>query len=162
MSTNIDENINYITERINYITNKINIKRNFISTDKFNLLIKIKNSINSMFNGLTTLKQILPVEYVSLIQNNFVDLKDIIDLFISKIESKILVDCKLSDIWNDWSLCTALCNGGTQFRTKKIITEPTPGGIQCNELPNYIDSQTCNEQSCNDFESGVVILRMKD
>jgi len=54
------------------------------------------------------------------------------------------VDCVVSD-WSAWSACSAECGGGTQSRTRTIITPPQNGGTAC---PNLVETRACNEQAC--------------
>ena len=54
------------------------------------------------------------------------------------------VDCVVSN-WSNWSDCTKSCGGGTQERTRKIITESTGNGNSCPELKQ---TQTCNTEVC--------------
>ncbi len=57
------------------------------------------------------------------------------------------VDCKVSD-WSLWDPCTKDCGGGTQKRTKSIITQPQNGGKACPPPAELIQTQACNEQAC--------------
>jgi hypothetical protein len=54
------------------------------------------------------------------------------------------VDCVVSD-WGGWSACSADCGGGTQTRTRSIVTPASCGGNAC---PTTTDSQPCNPQAC--------------
>jgi hypothetical protein len=54
------------------------------------------------------------------------------------------VDCVVSN-WSNWGECSATCGGGTQTRTRTIITPPANGGQQC---PALSEIQTCNTQAC--------------
>ncbi len=54
------------------------------------------------------------------------------------------VDCVLS-AWSDWSACTATCGGGTQTRTRTVITPAANGGAPCGPLT---ETRACNEQAC--------------
>jgi hypothetical protein len=47
--------------------------------------------------------------------------------------------------WSEWSACSAECGGGTQTRTRTIVTPPANGGAEC---PSLIEEQACNEQEC--------------
>ncbi len=54
------------------------------------------------------------------------------------------VDCIVSE-WNEWGTCSAICGGGTQVRTRTIITPPANGGAEC---PALSEEQACNTQPC--------------
>lgn len=58
-------------------------------------------------------------------------------------------DCQVTP-WNTWSVCSSVCQGGTQQRTRKLIKPEAMGGITC---PTLLDERKCNEdkpcaQSC--------------
>ncbi len=55
------------------------------------------------------------------------------------------IDCVVS-AWSDWSTCSASCGGGTQRRTRSVVTSPAYGGYPC---PTLVDTQACNKQSCD-------------
>jgi hypothetical protein len=57
----------------------------------------------------------------------------------------IPVDCVVSD-WSEWSDCSAECGGGTQTRTRTIVTPAQNGGTVCDAL---IETRECNMQSSN-------------
>jgi hypothetical protein len=53
--------------------------------------------------------------------------------------------CEVSE-FGAWGACSeATCGGGTQIRTRSVITHATHGGYQC---PTLSDSQPCNTQCC--------------
>ena len=54
------------------------------------------------------------------------------------------VDCQLSQ-WGEWGDCSASCGGGTQTRTRTIITQPQHGGNPCNSQQ---ENRSCNTQPC--------------
>ena len=54
-------------------------------------------------------------------------------------------DCEVSD-WSDWSACSAECGGGTQTRTRTIVSEAWCGGAAC---PALSEMQACNTQACS-------------
>jgi len=54
------------------------------------------------------------------------------------------VDCAVG-AWQPWGDCSKSCGGGTQRRTRPIITQPSGGGHPC---PATEDTQPCNTQSC--------------
>jgi hypothetical protein len=66
------------------------------------------------------------------------------------------VDCDVSG-WNDWTDCTATCEGGLQNRTKDIYTHPAFGGVQCPDLPAPLEYNDMNytfpfqQRRCNNF-----------
>ena len=53
-------------------------------------------------------------------------------------------DCEVG-AWSAWSTCTETCGGGSQTRSRDIITEPTGQGKSC---PALTDERTCNEDPC--------------
>merc|ERR1712084_49006 len=59
------------------------------------------------------------------------------------------VDCVLSD-WSEWSACSKACGGGTQERTKSILT-PASGMGKCWEAnsPERVHSKPCDEMPCS-------------
>lgn len=59
-------------------------------------------------------------------------------------EQSCPIDCVVSD-WSDWSGCSTGCGGGTQTRTRYIVTDSQNGGAAC---PVLIDSTGCNSQPC--------------
>ncbi|MBI4699452.1 MAG: thrombospondin type-1 domain-containing protein, partial [Nitrospirae bacterium] len=56
----------------------------------------------------------------------------------------IPVDCVVSN-WSDWGTCSASCGGGTQARTRTIVTPPATGGAEC---PALSEEQSCNTHAC--------------
>ncbi len=54
------------------------------------------------------------------------------------------VDCVVSD-WSEWGTCSATCGGGTQTRTRTVITPAAYGGAPCPAMSDY---QSCNTQAC--------------
>jgi hypothetical protein len=55
------------------------------------------------------------------------------------------VDCVVSD-WTPWGACSLPCGGGTQTRTRTIITQAANGGTPC--PINLVEEQSCNTQPC--------------
>jgi len=55
------------------------------------------------------------------------------------------VDCVLGE-WSGWSGCTKDCGGGSQSRTRQMLTEPANGGQPCMEMSQ---GQQCNTGSCD-------------
>ena len=51
--------------------------------------------------------------------------------------------------WSDWSACSVPCGGGTQTRTRPVITQPANGGAV---LPALSESRSCNPQVCMEEE----------
>jgi len=60
-------------------------------------------------------------------------------------QMKCPVDCKMSE-WSAWSKCTKECEGGSQSKTRSILTEPKNGGNACEGVSS---SQSCNTGSCD-------------
>lgn len=56
------------------------------------------------------------------------------------------VDCVMGD-FGDWSACTKNCGGGTQRRTRPVITQPNAGGKECDALE---ETRPCNTDPCPD------------
>lgn len=54
------------------------------------------------------------------------------------------VDCVVSS-WSAWTPCDKPCGGGTQTRTRTIVTAPAFGGAPC---PTLQETQNCNTQPC--------------
>ncbi len=54
-------------------------------------------------------------------------------------------DCVMSD-WSAYSTCTATCGGGTQTRTRSIVSPPTNNGAPCGALT---ETTACNTQPCS-------------
>eukprot|EP01012_Entosiphon_sulcatum_P049575 TRINITY_DN6820_c0_g1_i6.p1 TRINITY_DN6820_c0_g1~~TRINITY_DN6820_c0_g1_i6.p1 ORF type:complete len:7637 (+),score=112.47 TRINITY_DN6820_c0_g1_i6:5459-28369(+) len=56
------------------------------------------------------------------------------------------INCVAGD-WSTWASCSKVCGGGTQFRTREIVTQAAYGGIDCasHELSQQRD---CNQQAC--------------
>merc|ERR1719460_1196569 len=58
---------------------------------------------------------------------------------------KCPVDCVMSK-WSGWSKCSKACEGGTEGRTRSILTKPKNGGMSCNTAQ---ESRACNTGSCD-------------
>ena len=56
------------------------------------------------------------------------------------------VDCVAGD-WSDWSVCSAECDGGYQYRSRDVTTPASDGGTVCDLL---YEEQDCNLLSCPD------------
>eukprot|EP01060_Flectonema_neradi_P009550 TRINITY_DN167_c0_g1_i1.p2 TRINITY_DN167_c0_g1~~TRINITY_DN167_c0_g1_i1.p2 ORF type:complete len:582 (+),score=135.94 TRINITY_DN167_c0_g1_i1:1589-3334(+) len=54
------------------------------------------------------------------------------------------VDCQVSE-WGDWSACDAMCDGGSQTRTRTITVDPVGNGAAC---PVLSETQSCNTDPC--------------
>lgn len=54
------------------------------------------------------------------------------------------IDCELTQ-WTTWTSCTKRCAGGSQERTRQVITPPNKYGAAC--APRYA-TQPCNTQPC--------------
>ncbi len=57
-----------------------------------------------------------------------------------------IVDCEVS-AWSAFGNCSVTCGGGTQTRTRMIITQPQNGGAAC---PVLSEDAACNTQPCVD------------
>merc|ERR1719359_2166640 len=58
---------------------------------------------------------------------------------------KCPVDCVMSK-WSGWGKCSKACEGGTEGRTRSILTKPKNGGMSCNTAQ---ESRACNTGSCD-------------
>lgn len=56
------------------------------------------------------------------------------------------VDCVVGP-WSEWGSCSATCGGGSQTRTRLVLTHAAFGGAPC---PMLSETQSCNEQACDD------------
>ncbi len=56
------------------------------------------------------------------------------------------VDCVMGE-WTDWSACSQVCGGGTQYRTRSITRPGNEGGAACGPTT---ETRACNEAPCND------------
>ena len=54
------------------------------------------------------------------------------------------VDCQVS-AWGSFSTCSQPCGGGSQARTRTVLTPASGGGAPC---PVLTETQTCNPQAC--------------
>mmetsp|Transcript_65313 Transcript_65313/g.189297 ORF Transcript_65313/g.189297 Transcript_65313/m.189297 type:complete len:363 (-) Transcript_65313:3-1091(-) len=54
-------------------------------------------------------------------------------------------DCQVGP-WEEWTSCTSACGGGTQSRSRAILTEARRGGEPC---PSDQDRRTCNIGACD-------------
>merc|ERR1719450_1753323 len=55
------------------------------------------------------------------------------------------VNCVQSE-WSDWSACSKECGGGTQGKTRAILTKPKNGGTECDTT---LEERPCNTGSCD-------------
>ena len=62
------------------------------------------------------------------------------------ITSLAKTNCLLSR-WSSWGACSKTCGTGSKQRTRRIIQEPTNGGIQCSGQP-IISKLSCNTTPC--------------
>ena len=61
-------------------------------------------------------------------------------------ETSFARNCVYSE-WSAWSACSADCGGGTQTRSRQIVTEGACGGIPCDEEP-LSEQRPCNTDPC--------------
>lgn len=54
------------------------------------------------------------------------------------------IDCVVSD-WGSFSSCTRFCGGGTQSRSRTVVTSPANGGTPC---PALTETRNCNDEPC--------------
>eukprot|EP01065_Artemidia_motanka_P038673 TRINITY_DN47529_c0_g1_i1.p1 TRINITY_DN47529_c0_g1~~TRINITY_DN47529_c0_g1_i1.p1 ORF type:complete len:1580 (+),score=407.30 TRINITY_DN47529_c0_g1_i1:42-4781(+) len=54
-------------------------------------------------------------------------------------------DCVLGD-WGPWGNCSAPCDGGWQTRERVIVSDPTTGGLECEETA---ERRECNDHHCD-------------
>ncbi len=55
------------------------------------------------------------------------------------------VDCVMSE-WSSWGQCTSKCGGGSQTRSRTVLTPPSNGGKPCEGQLSEV--QGCNNQVC--------------
>merc|ERR1719282_43504 len=55
------------------------------------------------------------------------------------------VNCQVSE-WSDFSACSKECGGGTQGKTRSILTKPKNGGTECDAT---LEERPCNTGSCD-------------
>jgi len=55
------------------------------------------------------------------------------------------IDCSMSD-WSTWGACDKPCGGGSQTRTRTVITQSQNGGKAC--PVELSETQSCNTQGC--------------
>jgi hypothetical protein len=55
------------------------------------------------------------------------------------------VNCQVSE-WSDFSSCSKECGGGTQGKTRSILTKPKNGGTECDAT---LEERPCNTGSCD-------------
>jgi hypothetical protein len=60
------------------------------------------------------------------------------------------VNCQVSD-WSEWSMCSKMCGGGMQFRTRTVTQQPMNGGMAC---PALRETRACNTQACAECMNG--------
>jgi hypothetical protein len=53
--------------------------------------------------------------------------------------------------WNEWSTCSALCDGGFRIRERKC-NNPAPqnDGLEC--IGCHVEFEECNKQACNEVK----------
>lgn len=66
------------------------------------------------------------------------------EVYVSPLASPPPVDCEVG-AWSAWGACSETCGGGTQTRTRAILTPPANGGAAC---PALSEAQACNTQPC--------------
>merc|ERR1719374_390688 len=54
------------------------------------------------------------------------------------------VNCELAQ-WTEWTVCTVTCGGGSQDRSRAIITEASNGGTPCSDTE---ETRVCNSNGC--------------
>ena len=83
-------------------------------------------------------KQIFIVAVIAL----FIIITPIV--LISNSSKNKNVDCSVGE-FGDFSVCSKTCGGGTQARSRKVITPKTGNGKEC---PTLSETIVCNTQSC--------------
>ena len=59
-------------------------------------------------------------------------------------------DCVVSH-WGSWAPCSKTCGCGVQFRSRRLDTPPSPGGLDC---PQMVGTRSCNERYCEEGAGG--------
>jgi hypothetical protein len=61
------------------------------------------------------------------------------------------VNCETSE-WNGYTPCDKECGGGSQKRTRVVVTSPSNGGTLC---PALVEDRKCNTQGCTPVDCAV-------
>jgi hypothetical protein len=69
----------------------------------------------------------------------------VVHKFNSSKKCPVRKDCVVTP-WTEWSNCTELCLGGTQFRTRNITQKSAHGGTSC---PITNQKRQCNVRTCD-------------
>lgn len=74
---------------------------------------------------------------------------------VSEVTGCKVADCVQTDClwgnWDEWSACTAGCDGGSKMRNRQIVRSPSEGGKLC-EPHSKTEVAPCNTQRCGKSE----------
>merc|ERR1719247_1843300 len=62
------------------------------------------------------------------------------------------VDCTWGD-WEEWSVCTSSCGGGSKYRARAGLVAAAHGGAMCT-IADIMEFQSCNTDRCDDVVDG--------
>lgn len=62
-------------------------------------------------------------------------------------ETSYASDCVYTE-WSAWGECSAACGGGTQTRSRQIVSPAVCGGLACDES-TLLEQQGCNAHDCD-------------
>ena len=68
------------------------------------------------------------------------------NVFVRCCADQLAIDCTVSS-WAPWTECSKLCGGGTQSRTRNVMTQAQRGGLGC---PSVSESRGCNTEGCTE------------
>ena len=69
--------------------------------------------------------------------------------------SSVIVSC-VWGMWDDWSNCSRTCGGGTQSRSRRVVTHEENGGTACSGPSSQ--SQVCNTGACPPGKNNLLLV----